>query len=105
MITSTGLRGKVERLLKGDVRQTDLHNIFSQMRDETGGNGLVGEIANFPAYPVRSQGAIWQNINNATSCLRLRVSMNFLSDQVIYLVIVSSGHSATEFSSRSHQKN
>lgn len=77
-IIGTGLRGKVERLLHGDVNAADLHDLFFTMRDEAVGSGLVTEIANFIAHPTRTQGPIRQDVADASAilCLHLTTRAN-----------------------------
>jgi hypothetical protein len=76
-IISTGLRGKVERLLRGDVRSTDLHELFFNMRAESGGSGLVSEIANFIAHPdARTKGITWQDTRDVFAILKLRLDVS-----------------------------
>ncbi|WP_338830474.1 hypothetical protein [Bradyrhizobium sp. 27S5] len=75
-IISTGLRGKVERLLNGDVRSSDFHDLIFEMRDESGGSGTVSEIGNFIAHPlVRTQGIVWREVNDTMSFMRFRVPL------------------------------
>lgn len=65
IIVNTGLRGRVQRLLHGDLRAADIQELFSSIRHQTGGRGLVSEITNFIAHPSRNQGAAWQEVCDA----------------------------------------
>lgn len=72
LLISTGLRGKVERLMRGDIRPADIHDFFFSMRAESGGRGVVSEIANFIAHPdVRTQGMTWKNTKDGLAILKL----------------------------------
>lgn len=74
MILSTGQRVLVERLLSGDIRPQDLTTLFFSMREETGGRGIVSEIAHFLAHPaVRTQGLVTSEIRDQVMFLRLYV--------------------------------
>src|SRR5262249_21597030 len=64
LIVGTGLRGIVQRLLRGDARSGELNELFYNIRQESGGSGLVSEIANFHAHPTRSQGIVWQEVRD-----------------------------------------
>jgi hypothetical protein len=73
-LIGTGLRGRVERLLRGDIRQADLHELLFNMRDEAGGSGLVSEIANFLAHPsMRTQGIATQDMRDLFGFLKFRL--------------------------------
>lgn len=70
-LVSTGLRGNVERLLRDDIRVEDIRDLIFSMRAESGGSGLVSEIASFIAHPdVRTQGATWKLANDAFPIIR-----------------------------------
>ncbi|MEA2985850.1 MAG: hypothetical protein QOD94_2104 [Alphaproteobacteria bacterium] len=76
-IVSTGLRGKVERLLGDEIRASDLHELFFDMRDEAGGSGLISEVANFIAHPhLRTQGLVWRDVNDVTSFVKFRAEID-----------------------------
>jgi hypothetical protein len=73
-IVGTGLRGNVERLLRGDIRDKDLRELFLGMRDEFGGKGYVGEIANFLAHPgMRTQGPVTRETRDLIAFLKVRL--------------------------------
>ena len=86
-IVGTGLRGKVERLLKGEIRVGDLHDLIFDMRDEGGGSGVVSEVGNFIAHPlVRTQGIVWREVNDAVAFLRFRMSFDSSGKLVTYTI-------------------
>jgi hypothetical protein len=52
----TELRVRVQRLLRGDIREGDRHRLFCRMR-EAEGEGILAEIAHFLAHPtLRTKG-------------------------------------------------
>src|SRR5689334_6476152 len=60
-LLATGLRGRVERLLRGDIRQDEIHELIFNMRGESRSRGFVSEIGNFLAHPIiRTQGIVTQ---------------------------------------------
>jgi hypothetical protein len=71
LIIGTGLRGKVQRLLRGDISATDIHDLFFSIRDEAGGSSLVTDVANFIAHPLRTQGSVRQDLIDAVAILRV----------------------------------
>jgi hypothetical protein len=76
-IISTGLRGSVVRLLNGDVRERDLHDLFFSMRAESGGRGLVSEIAHFIAHPDRrTHGIVVQDVRDFFAFAKLRAEID-----------------------------
>jgi hypothetical protein len=77
-IISTGLRGGVERLLRGEVREQDIRDLFFSMREETGGSGLVSEVAHFMAHPMlRTQGMIVRELRDSFAFLRVRQALEY----------------------------
>lgn len=69
--TGVGLRGRVERLLQGNAREQDLTALFFALREESGGKGLVSEIAHFIAHPdVRTQGLVTRDVRDLCAFLR-----------------------------------
>ena len=92
LIAGTGLRGNVERLLRGEINANDLHELFFNLRNESGGSGLASEIANFIAHPLRTQGSVWQDINDAVAILKLHYTV--LSNPLITRDIPNSVPSA-----------
>jgi hypothetical protein len=76
-IISTGLRGSVARLLRGDIRESDLHDLFFSMRAESGGRGIVSEIAHFIAHPDRrTQGIIVQEVRDFFAFAKLKAEID-----------------------------
>jgi hypothetical protein len=76
-IISTGLRGSIVRLLKGDVRESDLRDLFFSMRAESGGSGIVSEIAHFIAHPDRrTQGIIVREVSDCFAFAKLRAELD-----------------------------
>lgn len=70
----SGLRSRVERLLRGDVREQDLHHLFFGMREEVSSPGLVREIGHFLAHPrMRTQGLATQEVRDLFAFLKFRV--------------------------------
>jgi len=64
-------------LLRGDIRQDDLHELFFNMRAEAGGSGLVGEIASFLAHPdVRTQGIVTDEMRDQFAFLKFRIQLD-----------------------------
>ncbi len=73
---STALRSRVERILRGDIREQDLHYLFFNMREESGGRGIVSEIANFLAHPrLRTQGIATQEVRDMFAFLKFRLPL------------------------------
>ena len=76
-IISTGLRGSIARLLGGDIRENDLHDLFFSMRAESGGRGIVSEIAHFMAHPDRrTQGIIVQEVRDFFAFAKLKAEID-----------------------------
>src|SRR6516164_9826710 len=76
-ITATGLRGSIERILGGDVRAADLHTLFFSMSQESGGKGIVSEIAHFIAHPEpRTQGITRDELRDVYAFMKLRAQLN-----------------------------
>jgi hypothetical protein len=74
---ATGLRGSIERILGGDVRAADLHTLFFSMRQESGGKGIVSEIAHFIAHPEpRTQGITRDELRDVYAFMKLRAQLN-----------------------------
>jgi hypothetical protein len=74
IMTSTALRSRVERILSGDIREQDLHHLFFNMREESGGKGIVSEIANFLAHPqMRTQGIATREVRDLFAFLKFRL--------------------------------
>src|SRR5512143_504905 len=72
----TGLRSRVERLLRGDVREQDLHALFFNMREESHNRGLVSEIAHFLAHPqLRTQGITTDELRDFFAFAKFRFPM------------------------------
>src|SRR5215467_9739672 len=77
-IVSTGLRGRIERLLHGDIREDDLRELFFNMREESGGRGTVSEIAHFLAHPgTRTQGITRQECRDFFAQARMLFSLHY----------------------------
>ena len=73
IIITTGMRGSIERILSGDVRVQDLHALFFSMRQESGGKGIVSEIAHFVAHPEpRTQGITRDELRDFYAFLKFR---------------------------------
>jgi hypothetical protein len=75
LIVGTGLRGIVQRLLRGEARPGELNELFYYMRQESGGSGLVSEIANFRGHPTRSQGIVWHEVRDYFVFVKFRESL------------------------------
>jgi len=72
-ITATGMRGSIERILGGDVRAHDLQALFFSMRQESGGKGIVSEIAHFVAHPEpRTQGITRDELRASYTFMKFR---------------------------------
>ena len=69
-MADTALRSRVERLLRGDMREQDLHHLFFNMRDETRGSGVVSEVTNFVAHPRRTQGMATKEVRDLFETLK-----------------------------------
>jgi hypothetical protein len=65
-----GLRPRLERLLRGEVREQDLHHLFFNMRDESKGSGVVGEVVNFIAHPIRTRGMATFDMRDLFAAIR-----------------------------------
>jgi len=77
LLVGTGLRGRIERLLRRDARKDDLRELFFRIRDEARGGGFVREIANFLAHPeIRTQGIVRQEVCDMFAFLKFRVSLD-----------------------------
>lgn len=75
-LVGIGVRGSVERLLRGDVRTDDLSELFFIIRDEFGGKGIVSEIANFLAHPAcRTKGIVWSEVSDYFAFLKFRIPL------------------------------
>jgi hypothetical protein len=75
-LIGTGSRGRVERLLRGDIRQDDLHELFCNMRGEAGGSGIVSEIAHFLAHPgIRTQCIATQETRDLFAFFNFRLQL------------------------------
>lgn len=75
-LVSAGLRGCVERILSGDVRAQDLHSVFFGLRQESGGKGIVREVAHFVAHPEpRTQGLSHAELRDAFTAFRFRMQL------------------------------
>ena len=73
---SMALRSRVQRLLSGEIREQDLHRLFLSIREESGGSGLVSEIAHFLAHPsVRTRGIAWHEVRDMFVFLKFRESL------------------------------
>ncbi len=71
-VSSTGPRGQIERLLRGNVKPSDLHDLFFNLRDGSGVDGFVCEVANFIAHPnLRTQGPTWREVRDSIAFIRL----------------------------------
>jgi hypothetical protein len=76
-LVGTGLRGRVERLFRRDIRQQDLRELFFNMRDESGGTGIVSEVANFLAHPaIRTQGMVTQEVRDTFAFWKFRAFLD-----------------------------
>lgn len=77
-LVGIGPRRRVERLLDGDVRKEDLHELFFNMRDQAGGSGLVSEIGNFIAHPnIRTQGIVRTRLSDQFAFLKFRIPFSY----------------------------
>jgi hypothetical protein len=75
-IIATGMRGSIERILDGDVRVQDLHTLFFTMRQESGGKGIVSEIAHFVAHPEpRTQGITRDELRGVYTFMKFRAPL------------------------------
>lgn len=73
-IVTTGLRGRVERLLRGEVIQEDLRELIALMRDESSGTATVREIADFLAHPgLRTQGLVTREVQSNFTYLKFMI--------------------------------
>jgi hypothetical protein len=73
VMIDTALRSRVERLLRGDIREQDFHHLFYSMRDASGGSGIVSEVVNFIGHPQRDQGLAHQEARDLFAFLKFRV--------------------------------
>jgi len=102
-IIGTGLRGSILRLLKGDIREGDLHDLFFSMRAESGGRGLVSEIANFIAHPdKRTQGIIVHEVRDFFAFLKVRAEIE--NRQIISNALPANFHEALRANMRRLRK-
>jgi hypothetical protein len=70
----TDLRTRVQRLLRGDIREHDLHRLFFRMRDE--GKGIVAEVAHFLAHPsTRTKGLATEEARDLFAFLKFRMPL------------------------------
>src|SRR5262245_11447116 len=77
IMSSMALRSRVERLLRGEIREQDLHRLFLSIREKAGGSGLVGEIAHFLAHPsLRTKGVAWHEVRDMFVFLKFRVPLS-----------------------------
>jgi hypothetical protein len=75
-IIATGMRGSIELILGGDVRMQDLHTPFFSMRQESGGKGVVSEIAHFVAHPEpRTQGITRDELRGVYTFMKFRAPL------------------------------
>jgi hypothetical protein len=103
LISAIGLRGSVNRLLKGDIRESDLHDLFFSMRAESGGRGLVSEIANFIAHPDRrTQGIIVREVRDFFAFLKVRAEIE--NRQIITNALPAHFHEALRANMRRIRK-
>ena len=71
------LRARVQRLLRGDIREHDLHRLFYYMREEGGDSGLVAEVAHFLAHPGGGdRGLATQEVRDFFAFLRFRLPLS-----------------------------
>jgi hypothetical protein len=76
-LLAIGNRARVARLLNGDTRKEDLHELFNIMREDVRGSGWVAEITHFFAHPnKRDQGSIWRDVSDHFAFLKFRIPLN-----------------------------
>ena len=84
MIIATGLRLRVERLLRGDFDKGDLHELFFNMREELRGSGVVSEIGHFIAHPgVRTQRMTYQEVRDFFAFVKFRFPVS--TNKILHL--------------------
>jgi hypothetical protein len=89
MSDDTGLRIRLERLLRGDVREQDIHQLFFNMRDETGGSRVVAEVTHFLAHPQkRNRGTAMREVRDLFGILRLLFWLERLESQNLILPVM-----------------
>lgn len=72
----TDLRARVQRLLRGDIREHDLHRLFYRMREEAEGKGILAEVAHFLAHPtLRTKGLATQEARDFFAFLKFRMPL------------------------------
>jgi hypothetical protein len=70
------LRSRVERLLSGDIREQDFQRLFFNMREESGGTGVVSEVTNFLAHPLRTQAIAAKDSRDLFAFIRFLMPMD-----------------------------
>lgn len=76
-LIGVGPRAIVERLLRADIRQQDLHSLFFDLRELLGGKGLVGEIGHFLAHPgIRDQGLVKREVSDQIRWLKFILTLS-----------------------------
>ena len=76
-LLAIGNRARVDRLLCGEIRKEDIHELFFIMRDDVRGSGWVPEITHFFAHPnARDQGLIWRDVSARFAFLKFRIPLS-----------------------------
>jgi hypothetical protein len=77
VIAHDALQSRVERLLRGDIREQDINHLFFNLREEQHGRGIVREIAHFLAHPKqRTQGIATTETRDLFAFLKFRMQID-----------------------------